>query len=362
MDKTYMKIYLDNGFAELHGGGIGVYSNLLYSGLKKRGCDVTLGSYPFLIKLKNRLLRRALYTFYLSFILPFHLKINKYQVAHLTNSQVPVIKNSMTKYISTIHDINPILFPETVPSIYSYYFKLILKNAFRCSDCIITVSQSVKKELHYYFNLPETKVKVCQIGINNGFEKKGLSQSVLGKYSLKTKEYFLFVGRLEKRKNLIVLIKAFEKFKNETKSKNRLVLVGTDGNGVEEIVDAVNASKYRDDIIRTGYVEDKDLKEIYANSIAFVFPSIYEGFGIPLLEAMKFKLPIILSRIPTNLEMLDSRGFFFDSQNVDELKNLLKRFEDEKDQAIDYSDILNNYSLNNMIELHLDVYKSALQA
>lgn len=357
-----MRIYIDDGFASEHGGGIGVYSDLLYLELKARGADVTRANHRMLAKIKNKSIRRILYSLYLNFILPITLRKNHYDAAHFTNSHIPLIRNSVTKYISTVHDINPILFPETVPSIYSYYFKLILKNAFRCSDCIITVSHSVKKELHYYFNLPETKVKVCQIGINNGFEKKGLSQSVLGKYSLKTKEYFLFVGRLEKRKNLIVLIKAFEKFKNETKSKKRLVLVGTDGNGVEEIVDAVNASKYRDDIIRTGYVEDKDLKEIYANSIAFVFPSIYEGFGIPLLEAMKFKLPIILSRIPTNLEMLDSRGFFFDSQNVDELKNLLKRFEDEKDQAIDYSDILNNYSLNNMIELHLDVYKSALQA
>ncbi len=358
-----MKIYIDDGFAIQHGGGIGVYAQILCNELKNRGHEVTHSNYGILKKVKSAVVRRIFYSLYLSFIMPFYLSKNRYDIAHFTNLQAPIIKNRFTKYIATVHDLSPILFPETVPVIYTKLFRFNINNTINKSDKIITVSESVKNELQHLFNLSETFVQVCYSNLRDIFlNNKVIKQNVLNRLAVKAKDYFLFVGRLERRKNLRTLAHGFDHFKLETKSTKKLVLVGAKGFGYDEIFNSILSCRFKNDIIMTGYIPDEELKGLYQNASAVIFPSIYEGFGLPLFEAMVFNLPLIVSRIPTNLEILDSRGYFFDKDNVHELTQLLKTFENSKNGAVDYSDILNKYSLDKMIDLHLEAYESVLMA
>ena len=140
-----MKIYLDDGFACEHGGGIAVYSDLLCSGLESRGVQVHRARYGKLLKIKSKLVRRLLYTVYLNFILPLRLIRDDYTIAHFTNNHAPRFGNRFTKYITTIHDLNPIIFPQTVPAIYHKYFTMMLHNVTRTADTIIAVSENTKK-------------------------------------------------------------------------------------------------------------------------------------------------------------------------------------------------------------------------
>ena len=352
-----LKIYLDDGFALEHGGGIGVYADILFRELTKRGYQVTRANHPILNKIANKMLRRLLYSLYLFFVLPHYLKKHRYTVAHFTNFQVPFLKNKTTKYVATIHDLSPILFPETVPASYARYFGFMLKTVIRNSDNIITVSESVKMELQNFLNGRENNINVCYSNLRDVFVDKKIEETqALEQFELTPRDYFLFVSRLERRKNIQTLLRAFEQFKVETQSEKKLVLVGSEGFGFEEIQETIHDCEHRNDIVMTGYISDQQLKELYHGALAVVFPSLYEGFGLPLFEAMVFQRPLIVSRIPTNLEILDSRGYFFEKENIDELKTILKEFETKPIAFVDYSDILKKYSLERMIDLHLEVY------
>lgn len=355
-----MKIFIDDGFALKHGGGIANYTKMLYTGLRDRRYTADLAEYKYLGRIQNVVLRRFLYSIYLNFLLPLHLKRNRYNIAHFTNFQIPLIKNNFTKYVTTIHDLNNYLFPEIAPLHYRAYFKIIVREAIRNSTTIITVSKAVKKDLRSLFGVPKGKIRVCYNGAKRVEFRQSYLGSTLRKYQLESKAYFLFVGRLERRKNLVTLIRAFDTFKSKTKSVKKLVLVGGQGYGSKEITYAIDSLSVAKDIILPGFLTDEELNEIYSNALAFVFPSLCEGFGLPLLEAMQYKLPIILSNIPTNSEIMDERGFFFDVRSVDSLRNILERFENEPIPLIEYSDILKTYSLTNMIESHISVYNHVI--
>ncbi len=351
-----IKIYLDDGFASQHGGGIGVYTDLLFKGLNQKGYDVIRPKHIFPNKIKNPIIRRLFYVVYINIVLPIYLNKIKCNIAHFTNFQMPIIKNNNTKYICTVHDINPLLHSDTISFFYIRYFRIMIKSVLKKADIIVTVSQSVKNEILERFSLKEDKIIVCHNSMKCEHYDVVKSNLILQKYNLKPKEFYLFVGRLEKRKNIITCIKAFERFKLGAKSQIKLVLVGTQGYGYYDILKTINLCKYQKDIILTGYLPDANLGELYYHSLAFVFPSIYEGFGIPLLEAMQYNLPIILSNIPTNIEILDSRGFFFDMYDIDRLSEIFKKIAKYKRRSIDYSDILNKYSHENMINQHLEAY------
>ena len=356
MDKTYVKIYLDEGFASEHGGGIGVYSELLLSGLTQTEFDVTPARYPRLQRIRIAALRRILYSLYINLLLPGYLKKRSFAIAHFTNFQLPARKNGFTKYISTVHDLNPILYPDTVPPLYLKYYDRVMRNIVRNADCIITVSKSVKDAISKRYSFPERNIKVCSNALRADFLTGHVDSKILNDFALDFKNYFLFVGRLERKKNLVLLVKAFSEFKRETGSSGKLVLVGVRGFGFDEIAVARSESGCENDIILTGYVSLTELKTLYAAAGAFILPSLDEGFCIPLVEAMGFGLPLILSDIATSREIVGSKAIYFDTECGESLKRVLVDFAQKSLQPVDYSEILSKYSVEKMIDSHLKVY------
>ncbi len=229
------------------------------------------------------------------------------------------------KKIVTIHDAASFNEEDYMSSDFKKLTQNKIIKSIKDSDLIITISQSVKDELIKYCNLNDDNIKVVYHGIN---EELGLlperinKEEVLQKYDIKI-PYFLFVGNLETRKNISTLIKAFNIFTNNYDSKHQLVLIGKAGYGYEKIKEELNASPQKKDIKELGWVDDSELSIIYSSAEIFVFPTLYEGFGFPVLEAMKFKLPVIASDLPVMKEIAGDAAAFVNPFSPEEISKTM---------------------------------------
>ena len=164
---------------------------------------------------------------------------------------------------------------------------------------IFTISEFSKKEIIYFYNYPKEKITVTYPGTNNSELQNPKSKTKIKNLKLKIKNYFLYIGTLQPRKNLITLIEAFKKInssQNSELSKLKLVIVGKKGWMYEEIFSKVKQLGLEDKVIFTGFVSEEEKTALLKNAIAYVLPSLYEGFGIPVIEAMQAGCPVVISR------------------------------------------------------------------
>ncbi|MDB1921702.1 glycosyltransferase family 1 protein [Clostridium tertium] len=223
--------------------------------------------------------------------------------------------------VNAIHDLTAFLFPETMKKESMLYFKYSIINAMKISETIITVSNSSKKDILKKFK--PKNIVVINNGISDVFQKfvfnNELNGNIKRKYCLDG-EYILCLGTLEPRKNLKLLLKAYSELKRENLINEKLVIVGRNGWKFENIWNELDILDIKDNIIFTGFVEDEYLPYIYSNSKIFVFPSIYEGFGIPVIEAGMMESIVISSDIDVLKEILGNDCIYFKSNNKESLK------------------------------------------
>jgi glycosyltransferase involved in cell wall biosynthesis len=200
------------------------------------------------------------------------------------------------------------LFPELHQKLKRMYFKTLIPLAANRCTGIITVSKSTKTDmLKKFSHINAEKITVIHHGVDPVMEniKKGDTQSpgvanLMGKYNLNAGEYFLFVGTLEPRKNITGIIKAFHHLKKAEASgsqKYKLVIVGKKGWFYQEIFESVKKHHLEDSVVFTGYVTEEEKRELLMKAFLFLYPSFYEGFGIPILEAMACGVPVITGNI-----------------------------------------------------------------
>ncbi len=173
------------------------------------------------------------------------------------------------------------------------------KYSVRNASHIFTISEFSKKEIIYFYNYPKEKITVTYPGTNNSELQNPKSKTKIKNLKLKIKNYFLYIGTLQPRKNLITLIEAFKKInssQNSELSKLKLVIVGKKGWMYEEIFSKVKQLGLEDKVIFTGFVSEEEKTALLKNAIAYVLPSLYEGFGIPVIEAMQAGCPVVISR------------------------------------------------------------------
>lgn len=361
-----MKILIDDGFQLEIGTGIGQYTKMLIEDLEKKNEQVEVTNYKFMSKI-NKNIRRFLYLIYINTIR----KINehKYDVVHYTNYAVPFTRSRKCINVVTIHDLVAYKFPETLPVFYRIYNQIMIKNSLKKADLVITVSESVKKEIEEIFPQYKDRVEVVYIGVNDAIKnmKNNKAVNVSDKINeiIKSK-FFLFVGTIEKRKNVDFIVKAFIKAKNENveMSQYKLVLAGKPGFGYEEIEEIIKSSEYENDIIATGYVSDDELSLIYKECEAYVFASKYEGFGIPQIECMECETPIILSDIPTNIEISEEYGEYF---KLGDEESLIEKFMVFAKNDYDYEyknqmarEKIKNFDREKLITKIMDLYNKAI--
>lgn len=207
---------------------------------------------------------------------------------------VPLIHPKRT--IVTVHGLEYEFCPES----YSWWERLYMGWSIRFSvwaaSRVIAVSENTKRDLVRLYKVPEEKILVIYEGVSqlchSGLDPESRSR-VVARDDREGKPHFLFVGRLETRKNVAGIIEAFEMFKSKTGLPHQLVLAGKPGYGYAKIKKQIAKSKYQDAIHELGYVTEAEKWALLKKADAFVFPSLYEGFGLPVLEAQAVGTPVI---------------------------------------------------------------------
>lgn len=235
--------------------------------------------------------------FFEQFLLHKFLKKNQYNLYHSPTNTLPYFSNFPS--VVTIHDLLTFDNPELCQKDTAIFFRKILPSSIKKAQKIIVVSNEVKERLKERFNVPENKVTVIHNGVDANFWKKNNRQKLEGikqKYLLPEK-FILFVGAIEPKKNLTRLVKAIYILKVKHKIEQKLVVVGKKGWKYNLVFEKIKELKLEQEVCFTGYVSEEDLPSIYSLSDVFAFPSIYEGFGIPVLEAMACEVPVLTSNL-----------------------------------------------------------------
>ncbi len=186
------------------------------------------------------------------------------------------------------------------------------------SDAIVTISESIKREIVASYEYPENRIHVAYPSMGEAFTSIG------SKY-VSTRPYFLCVGSLKRGKNISTLIRAFSRFVKSTKTPIDLILVGSSYWQDAEIVETILSEKIGDHVIIKGYVKDAALACLYRGALAFVCPSIIEGFGIPFVEAMASGIPVIGSSIPVLKEVVGDAGILVEPHDSDALAMAMEK-------------------------------------
>ncbi len=267
--------------------------------------------------------KKPIGTLWLYFMLPRILKKDKVDIFWGTQHVLPE-RNNYTeniKYVLTVHDLSNHKLKNIGEWKNAIIQKSFLKTSCKHADTIIAVSKSTKQDIVELFNIPEEKIRVVYEGTN--FEKKcnlEEEKNILKKFDVEDRNYLLFVSTIEPRKNIITLIKAFEYLKDNGQSKLKLILAGGLGWKYEPILEAINTSKYKNDINQAGYISKEEKECLLHNAKAFVYPSLYEGFGLPILEAMANEAIVVTSNISSIPEVGGDAALYYN--NVMDYKEL----------------------------------------
>ncbi|MBA7706615.1 D-inositol-3-phosphate glycosyltransferase [subsurface metagenome] len=251
---------------------------------------------------------------------PIELMGFKADLLHCPDYLIPPTLNKII--ILTIHDLAFIRFPQfNFDWFTKKYTKEVKRNA-RLAKIIIADSKSTKDDIIKFFKIDPAKVKVVYLASDSQFKKlanQEKDKKVLKKYGI-DKKYILSAGTIEPRKNYPTLIKAFNYIKHNNNDFNyRLVIVGRTGWKSEATYRERELSPYKDDILFIGRVSDKDLVQIYNQAEIFVYPSLFEGFGLPPLEAMSCGLPVIASDSSSLKEVVGNAGILIPPDDFKEI-------------------------------------------
>jgi len=232
--------------------------------------------------------------------------------------------------IITIHDVAFKHSPKSYSRKSRWYLNWATRFAVKHAYRIITPSEKTKADLKRYYGCDPSKIRVIPLGfLPSSVSLKAAEQlNILKQHDLEKGKYFLYVGRIEHKKNSDALIKAFIRFSENNKT-TKLVMAGFVGHGGEAILKLIPAH-LKNRIVLPGFISEEEKYSFLHNAMAFVFPSREEGFGIPLLEAMDAKLPIIASKIPTSQEIASNNALFFDVDDVQKLSQLMTQVSEAK--------------------------------
>jgi glycosyltransferase involved in cell wall biosynthesis len=271
------------------------------------------------------------------FKLPFLVKKTEIDILHFPavwGAQIILsFLNSKVKKILTIHDLTPLLYPYTHKKYNVIIWNSTLQLIKNKIDMIITISQNTKNDCIKYLKIPENRIKVIYLAADKIYQpinnKHEIEEEIYKKYNIQI-PFIIYVGTLEKRKNVSTLIKAFYRLKR-IKIPHKLVIVGKKGWLYNDIFKTIESMKIQEDVIFTGYVPEEDLVKLYNLADLFVYPSYYEGFGLPPLEAMACGCPVITSNTSSLPEVVGDAGILVDPYDVEGLAKAM--YEVLKDES-----------------------------
>jgi len=226
------------------------------------------------------------------------------------------------------YDVCPLIITNAFFTRTRVKFKMDIQHAARCANSIIAISQSTKDDMVKYLKVDQSKISIIYPGYDNSIflpvNNQELLDGVCRKYGIHG-NYIFHVGTLEPRKNTKRLIEAYLKLRLAGNIKHKLVITGAKGWLYDDVQQLIQEAVSRNEIILTGYVDIIDLPALYSGADAFIYPSLYEGFGLPPLEAMACGTPVITSNISSLPEVVGDAGMLVDPYNVDEIAQAIYR-------------------------------------
>lgn len=253
--------------------------------------------------------------------IPNILKDKDIDLYHVPQNGVGLSKNKKCSSVITLHDVIPYRMPKTVSKRYMKIFSESLPGIVNNSDGIITVSNYSKNDIIKAFNLPEEKVFVTHLAsepIYKPLDKLICKSIVKKKYHI-AEDYILYVGGFSPRKNIPGLINAFNRLLDKTNPNLKLIIAGSKGESYANYHELVSRLGIGDKVVFPGFVPTMDLPFLYNAAKLFVYPSFYEGFGLPPVEAMACGIPIISSNLTSIPEIVGTSGVLVNPHNIEEM-------------------------------------------
>lgn len=286
------------------------------------------------------------------------LKKMKPDILHVPHYNIPIFYSG--KIVSTVHDLTHLIHKEFLPNKLAYWYaKFMIWIAIKKSVAIYTVSQNTKKDILRFFKVNPDKIKVIPLAVGDEFVNKDKEETeyLYEKFNIpRDKKILMYVGNLKPHKNLEKLIEAFSLIEN--KEDYRLLLVGKAFEAYNILEDKEKELKIDKYVIHTGIVTQEELVDLYNLVDLFIFPSLYEGFGLPVLEALACGTKVVCSKISSIPEVGGEVVDYFDPNDAGEIKrkiedSLEKEFEEEK-----VKEWLKNFNWKETAKKHIDLLKS----
>jgi glycosyltransferase involved in cell wall biosynthesis len=274
---------------------------------------------------------------------------------------------SRVNKLVTFHDMTFFLMPKVHLFFKRKLFRFYIWLSSKVAVGIFAISKCTKSDINRILKVNSENIFVTPLGIDEVFKEsqKNNDHNVLKKYNINYK-YILYVGTIEPRKNILGLIKAYNELPKEIKSNYKMIVCGKKGWMCDVVYKYVSENELKENVIFLDYVTDIDLNVLYKNASIFAYVSFYEGFGIPLLEAMACGLPCITSNIGSMKEIAEDACVNIDPNNVEQIKNAIiniindsKLRSDLKNKAIKRS---KEYSWLKCASLTLEAYEKVNNA
>jgi glycosyltransferase involved in cell wall biosynthesis len=299
--------------------------------------------------------------------IPSNLLKEKIDVYHVPQNGIGLCDNIPCKKVITVHDLIPYIMPETVGKGYLLKFLKEVPEIIENTDAIITVSNWSKRDILKFFPIEEDKVFVTPLATDMKYrplDREWCRYMIEKKMNIK-KPFILYIGGFSPRKNVRSLIMAFSKVYHDLNKDYVLVITGSlrdEGNSLKELCDNLQVTSQ---VIFTGFVEDDMLPILYNGAELFVYPSYYEGFGLPPLEAMSCGTPVITSNVSSIPEVVGDAGILIDPYDTTNLMEALVNTLNDEKLKVQLSQAglsrASQYSWKRTAAETLDVYKKIIE-
>jgi glycosyltransferase involved in cell wall biosynthesis len=264
-----------------------------------------------IVPVRNRFASRAV----LQVALPILCRRDRIDVVHFVKNQV--VPGTGARSVATVYDLTTLRHPEAYPAVDVWYWRHVLPRQYRRMDRLIAISQSTADDLVALCRLPPERIRVIHCGYDPAYRVPTGNdvERARARYGLRDTPYFIHVGNLSLKKNLALLLEAFLDFRRRTQFAGKLVLVGADyAKGRDaRFFERLASPEARESVLLTGHVPQEALVGLYGGALAFVFPSLHEGFGLVALEAMACGTPVVAHAAGAVREVVGDAGIVVDS-------------------------------------------------